>query len=135
MQVNVDVMHQPVQTSLGLQGSGSQDRQTPVSIPFGYVMLPSGILLPVEALQGSQFAASLGMLPQPASRCVTLPEQSCSCSVMAMPAMRCIPLQFLSGFQQSSLCQLQLQTRSTTCKICPQQKSLCRVCSLRSCLS
>ena len=65
MQVNVDVMHQPVQTSLGLQGNGSQDRQTPVSIPFGYVMLPSGILLPVEALQGSQFAASLGMLPQP----------------------------------------------------------------------
>lgn len=54
------------------QGSAAPHRQ-PVTIPPGYVMLPSGILLPVEALQSNSSAASFSMLQQPQYQVVAIP--------------------------------------------------------------
>ena len=72
-QANVEATHQQAHTSLGHQGRAAPHRQA-IAIPEGYVMLPSGILVPMEALQNSQTAASLGMLQQPQHQVVALPS-------------------------------------------------------------
>ena len=71
-QVRVEATHQQVHTSLGRQGRAAPHRQA-IKIPEGYVMLPSGILVPMEALQNSQSAASFSMLQQPQHQVVAFP--------------------------------------------------------------
>ena len=91
MQVNMEAAHQQMQTSLGYQGVAAAQRQTPVTIPPGYVMLPSGVLVPIEALQDNHFAASFGMLQQPQTQVIVPPHVGCGLSAAVPATVACEP--------------------------------------------
>ncbi len=61
LQESVAATHQQGHHSLSHQSSSAMHRQTPATIPPGYVMLSSGVMMPIEALQGNPAAASFGM--------------------------------------------------------------------------